>query len=191
MNTSMELVPPGRGPRLWLFGLTVLLPLGITAVAVASRLTGAGHLFAANTTWTSLTPPSLIALAVIALWWVLDRAMRRHHLDVGDGRIRVSTSFYSKTLTLAELQLDAARVVDLEERTEFKPRLKTNGYALPGFHSGHFRLRNGEAAFVAIAGGRRALWLPTHGKQALLLQPRQPDALLAHLRELAKATPRR
>ena len=77
-------------------------------------------------------------------------------------------------------------MVDLDERTEFKPGVKTNGYSVPGFHSGHFRLRNREKAFVAIAGERRALWLPTsHNGSGLLLQPQQPDALLKRLRELA------
>ena len=193
MNGPLDLEPPGRAPRMWLFGLAVLLPVAITGVALAwaSASEGPKRLIAGSMPLTSLATLAGIALLTLSLWWLLDRAMRRHRLEVVDGRIRVRTSFYSKTLALADLQLDAARVVDLQERTEFKPLLKTNGYALPGFHSGHFRLRDGSSAFVAIAGERRVLWLPTTHKQALLLQPRQPDALLALLRELAKANPRR
>jgi len=186
MKAALDLVPPGREPRLWLFGLCVLLPATIIGGALAWPSTTGGPL-----RLTTLATLAGAALLTLGLWWLLDRAMRRHHLELGDGGIRVRTSFYSKTVVLAELQLDAARVVDLQERTEFKPALKTNGYALPGFRSGHFRLRNGSSAFVAITGNGRALWLPTTGRQALLLQPRQPETLLAHLRELAKATPRR
>ena len=39
--------------------------------------------------------------------------------------------------------------------------LKSNGYALPGFRSGWFRLRNWQKAFVATSDGERVLWLPT------------------------------
>ena len=98
--------------------------------------------------------------------------------------------FHRRRLTLAELRLDQARVIDLAERTGFKPALRSNGTSLPGFHSGWFRLRNRSRAFVAIAGGSRVLWLPTTRGYDLLLQPPQPQALLQHLRELAAAPAR-
>lgn len=193
MNAPLELVPPGRQPRTWLFALYVVLPLPITGGALAwSRVAdGPRRLLADSMLLSSLTTFAGTALLTVSLWWLLDRAMRRHRLELGDGSLRVLTSFYSRTLRLPELRLDSARVVDLQERPEFTPSLKTNGYALPGFRSGHFRLRNGDSAFVAISGGQRVLWLPVRSGKGLLLQPRAPEALLCHLRELAKATPRR
>jgi len=95
-----------------------------------------------------------------------------------------------RVVGICELYIDRARVVDLAERTGLKPLFKTNGPSLPGFHSGWFRLRNRSCAFVAIAGGSRVLWLPTTRGYDLLLQPRQPQALLQHLRELAAAPAR-
>lgn len=192
MNPSFDLAPPSRAPRLWLFALAVALPAAIAAIALVSgsaeealqALDSGG-----GVAWS--TAGAGVVVWVLVLWWFLDRMMRRHRLRLEGGRLRVQTSFYSVDLGLEELKLEQARVVDLEERTEFRPVLKTNGYALPGFKSGHFRLRSGDKAFVAIAGERRALWLPTTRREALLLQPRQPDALLSHLRELAAAPPRR
>ena len=76
-------------------------------------------------------------------------------------------------------------MVDLDEHTELKPSWKTNGTALPGFKSGWFRMRNRHKAFVAMTTGPRVLWLPTSKGHDLLLQPRQPQALLDRLREMA------
>lgn len=185
----IDLVPPGRTPRLWLFALGVVLPavfiVGALAYEAANAVPPAS---VADGVSTSL----IVTLAGLALLWlVLDRLMQRHRLELEADRLKVRTSFYSIDLAISELKLDAARVVDLEERAEFRPSLKANGYALPGFKSGHFILGNGDKAFVAVAGERRALWLPTTRGTTLLLQPRQPDALLSRLRELANPTPRR
>jgi hypothetical protein len=193
LDPRLQLVPPGRGPRLWMFGLCVLLPAVVTLAALLAVEGG-------NTHWDFAGgDPILVGAAIIGvemllaitLWALLDRAMHRHRLALSPGALDIKTSFYSHSVPLAQLKLDEARVVDLHERTDFMPGAKSNGYAIPGFHSGHFRLRNGEKAFVAIAGERRALWLPTAGKAGLLLQPQQPDALLGHLRELATKAQRR
>lgn len=192
LDPRLQLVPPGTPPRLWMFGLCVLLPVLVTLAALLAVGGGDTHWdFAGG-------DPVLVGTAIIgvelllmsAIWALLDRVMRRHRLLLSGDSLEVKTSFYSRIVPLSELRLDQARVVDLHERTEFKPGLKTNGYSVPGFHSGHFRLRNREKAFVAIAGERRALWLPTAHDAGLLLQLQQPDALLNRLRELA-TTPRR
>jgi len=189
LDPRLQLLPPGIRPRLWMFGLCVLLPVLVTAAALLAVSGGDTHWdFAGG-------DPVMVGMAIIgaelllmsAIWALLDRAMRRHRLALSGDSLEVKTSFYSRIVPFSELRLDQARVVDLHERTEFKPWVKTNGYSVPGFHSGHFRLRNREKAFVAIVGERRALWLPTARNAGLLLQPQQPDALLNRLRELATA----
>jgi hypothetical protein len=193
LDPRLQLVPPGSQPRLWMFGLCVLLPVLVTVAALLAVRGG-------DTRWDFAGgDPVMVGAAIIgvesllmlAIWALLDRAMRRHRLALSEDSLEVKTSFYSRMVPVSELKLDEARVIDLDERTEFKPGVKTNGYSVPGFHSGHFRLRNREKAFVAIAGERRALWLPTAHDAGLLLQPQQSDALLNRLRELATTPPRR
>jgi hypothetical protein len=193
LDPRLQLVAAGKQPRLWMFCLCVLLPVLITVAALLAVKGGDTHWdFAGG---NPLTVGAAIVgaelLLMLALWAWLDKAMRRHRLALSAGSLEVKTSFYSRLVPLSELRLDEARVVDLDERTEFRPRVKTNGYSVPGFHSGHFRLRNREKAFVAIVGERRALWLPAVHGAGLLLQPQQPDALLNRLRELATNPPRR
>ena len=189
---SLDLVPPGTKPRVVLFLLGVALPLLITVAAALWDQAGSGAELAAGAEGSHhwLVVGGVMAFVVL-LWTLLQLAMKRHRLELDRAQLRVATTFYTRTVPLSELLLDKARVIELEERPEFKPGLKSNGYALPGFQSGHFQLRNGDRAFVAIAGERRALWLPTASGKGLLLQPHQPDALLERLRELAQAQRRR
>jgi hypothetical protein len=111
--------------------------------------------------------------------------LKRHRLQLDVGGLEIATTFYKQRIPLADLKLDAARVVRLDEHPDLKPMLKSNGYALPGFRSGWFRLRNWQKAFVATSDGERTLWLPTTRGLGLLLQPRDPQRLLDRLRELA------
>ena len=116
-------------------------------------------------------------MLVVSLWLLLHFAMGRHRLELDAERLRVSNSFYTRHVALSDPLLEKARVIELDERTKFKFVFKTNGYAVPGFQRGHFRLGNGDRAFVAMSGGSRALWLPASSGKGLLLQPHRPDAL--------------
>ena len=93
------------------------------------------------------------------------------------------STFFRSRVALAQLQLAQARVIDLDERLELRPQLKTRGYSLPGLRSGWYRLRNKRKAFVATADSRHVLWLPTAAGHALLLDVRDPHGLLALLHE--------
>jgi len=192
-DPRLQLVPVDASARLLLFFLCVLLPLIITAVSLLWASPGAAPVKPASGSPALASAAILAGLLALtlALWFVLDRAMLRHRVQLTASRLEVKSSFYSQSLPLSELQLGQARVIDLDEHKGYKPRIKSNGFALPGFSSGYFRLRNGHKAFVAIAGGPRVLWLPTSNGRDLLLQPRQPDALLQRLRELAAQSPHR
>lgn len=187
LDPRLQLVPPGTKPRLLMFLLCVIVPFLTTVAALwwTVRKGGSMNLIGDSLSLTVLLTAGGVLALVLAIWFMLDRAMHRHRLQLTPLALEVKTSFYSTSVPLSELDLEQARVIDLHERIEFKPRLKTNGYAIAGFNSGHFRLKNGEKAFVAMAGERRALWLPTSRGKGLLLQPRQPEALLKRLRELA------
>lgn len=187
LDPRLQLIPAGTAPRLLMFALCVLLPLAITGAALYWSVHSGEplKLVAGSVPLTVALSLGGIGALVLGTWLVLDRAMRRHGLSLSPVSLEVRTSFYSDRVALSELMLDQARVIDLHEHREFNPGRKSNGYALPGFKSGHFRLRNGEKAFVAVAGERRALWLPAKRGKGLLLQPGQPEALLTRLRELA------
>ena len=178
-NAGLELVMPDARARGIFFALCVALPVLITAVALLT----AG--VEAASQQTPLVLGSVVAgvlLLTFLLWFGLDRLMRRHRLQLDPTRIEIVSSFYRRGLALDELRLPEARVIDLDERTELRPSFKTNAMATPGFRSGWFRLRNREKAFVAMASGKRVVWIPTTAGFGLMLEVGQPQALLERLR---------
>ena len=192
-DPRLQLAAAGGRAGFWLFALTFVLPVLITAVALLAAVLGGGplKLIGANLPLTLALSLGGIALLCGALWWALARLMRRQGLELSADALEVRSSFYRCRIALRELKLEQARVVDLDEHTTLKPMLKLNGFSIPGFRSGWFLLRDRRRCFVAIADGQRKLWLPGSGKHDLLLEPRDPAALLAHLRELAAASGRR
>ena len=192
-DPSLQLAPPGERAGFWLFALTFALPVLITAGAIAAAVMGGGPLNLVQDSLALTVALTVGGIAVLcgAMWWGLARLMRRQALELSADVLELRSSFYRCRMPLAELELDQARLVDLDERTEYRPAVKANGFSIPGFRSGWFLLRNRRRTFVAIADGRRKLWLPGSGKHDLLLEPRDPAALLQRLRELASPSGQR
>lgn len=123
-----------------------------------------------------------VSLFVLATGLVLSWAWGRRRIELGDAQLDVLSTFYRKRVALHSLQLERARVVDLAEHGDYRPRSKSNGFSMPGFRSGHFRLRGGGKAFCLITDASRVLALPLRDGSMLLLSPEQPHALLDELK---------
>ena len=110
--------------------------------------------------------------------WTSDAAQTNPDIQPRDAAL------YRKRVPVADLDLERARVVNLDERTELRPWLKSNGMSMPGFQAGHFRLRGDFGkAFCLLTQRERVLSLPLRdGKAQLLLSLEQPQALLGALR---------
>lgn len=122
----------------------------------------------------------VIAVASIGSAISLKRRRVQRHGQV----LQVVAGLFSHRVPIDSIDLERARVVDLDERTELRPAIKTFGMALPGYSAGHFRLRQKLGkAFCLVTDRRRVLWLPLRdGKQQLLLSLEHPHALLDALR---------
>lgn len=165
-------VPPPPAWAWWLLvALGGLLPLGIIATLWLTRAPGV-H---------GGTPALVIVPVVLGL---LVFGMRRRSVQLRNGVLEVRAALYTKRIATTELDLQRARVVNLDERTELRPGWKTNGYATFGFTAGHFRMRKGLGnAFCLLTQRQRVLWLPSRdGKQHILLSLERPQALLDALR---------
>lgn len=130
--------------------------------------------------------PALVGIPCVLVFLLL--LMRRRAVTLNNGVLEVRAALYRKRVAVAELDLPRARSVNLAERTELRPWLKSNGMSMPGFHAGHFRLRGDFGkAFCLLTQRERVAWLPLRdGKSQLLLSLERPQALLDAL----QATPR-
>lgn len=190
--TVIELEAPPPSARIWLFALAVVLPgLGLLAAFIwqgGPRLwwPGTGHHLLDQA--IAVTVPVLV---LFAIWSVTTIALKRHRLEIRGGTLDVIAGWHRDRLAAGDLQLEQARIGTLDEHPEWKPWLKSRGMALPGFRGGWFRTRGFQRVFACITDGERVLWIPTARKHAVLLQARQPQALLEHLRRMTPATPGR
>ena len=177
----LHLAPAPARTRMWLWLLAGVLPAMVAGV-LFGYLAAQGRM--APT--TALAGFVAIVLPALLVGIAIGKQMRGHRLVLRARDVGLVTGTYRQLLAYPELDLDRARVLDLDEHLEFRPRLKTSAMVLPGFQTGWYRLRNGSRALVARAGGKRVLWIPTTRGFGLLLQPREhPRELLQALREAA------
>ncbi len=154
----------------------------------------------ANAPWieVTLSPPwfrmggsaawSLIVIAVLAVG--LGAAFFRRRVELAGNVLDVRSTMYRRRVPVAQLRLDQAEVVDLQRDRRFGIRVKTNGYSMPGFYSGHFRLQGGGKGFALVTDRARVLALPVSDGSTLLLSVDRPQALLDALRKVAASAPR-
>lgn len=129
---------------------------------------------------------AVTVLIGIGLGWAFFR--RRVVLD--GPVLDVRSTLYRRRTPVAELLLEQAEVVDLGRDRRYGIRFKTNGYSMPGFYSGHFRLQGGGKGFALVTDRTRTLVIPVRGGSTLLLSLERPQALLDALRKVAAAAPR-
>ena len=177
--------------------LWVVLPLLLAfAISVYAQL----HTARADAPWmeVTLSPPwfrmggsaawSLVVIAALGIG--LGLAFFRRRVEFDGTVLDVRSTMYRRRVPVAQLQLDRAEVVDLGRDRRYAIRFKTNGYSMPGFHSGHFRLQGGGKGFALVTDRARTLVIPVRGGSTLLLSLERPQALMEALRKVAAAAPR-
>lgn len=175
-----EVATPRGMPLLWLWAPLLLA----TSIQPFARLVAGEP--ALTQTPASWLPFVLLPLAGV----ILSLLYRRRRIVLADGQLDITSTFYRKRVAIGAMRLERARIVDLAEHTGFKPARKTNGYQLPGFRSGHFRLRDGGKAFCLVTDNNRVLVLPLRDGSTLLITPEHPRRLLDDLQTLAASAPR-
>jgi hypothetical protein len=131
--------------------------------------------------------PSLwaAALGLFLVVALLCCQVRRRSVTLEADVLVIRAGVHTRRVKASRLELERARIVDLEERTELLPGRGTFGASLPGYQTGWFRTRQWGKGFYLLTDRRRVLWLPEHGGPHLLLSLQQPQVLLAALNAMA------
>lgn len=182
-----QLSPPTRRAKIWLAAICLLLPvviIGASAIPIFASL--APRASAQNeVTWISVAAVAFSVLFCIGVFLVLRHFMLRRSLHLDRSSLTVISSFYRRQIALSDIDLAASKVINLDEKTEMKPLLKTNGFFIPGYQSGWFRTRSLKKTLVAILSGPKVLWLPTRLGYDVLLEVEHPDQFLRAMRDHA------
>ncbi|MFI3487881.1 hypothetical protein, partial [Klebsiella pneumoniae] len=101
--------------------------------------------------WFRMGGSAAWSLLVIALLGIgLGTAFFRRRVELAGDVLDVRSTMYRRRVPVAQLRLDQAEVVDLQRDRRYGIRVKTNGYSMPGFYSGHFRLQGGGKGFALV-----------------------------------------
>jgi hypothetical protein len=151
--------------------LVVPLPL----ISLLAGMVGIG--FAARQASSAWLAVIAIALAGALIVWLV----RRRHVVLDGNLLTVAAGINTARIPIA----------DLDDHTTLRPGWKTFGTAMPGFHAGHFRLRNRSSAFVLLTDRTKVLALPQRSGRMLLMSLERPQTLLDALQTMAETRARR
>jgi len=114
--------------------------------------------------------------------------MRNARFEVSSAGLRLRGDLYGRIIPAVDLRGGSARLVDLNESTEYQTARRTVGTGLPGYRAGWFRLRNGEKALLYVTDPTRVVYIPTRAGYSVMLSPRDPEALLNAVRAVSPAS---
>lgn len=168
-----EVAPPGKAAL-------GLLTAAFAAAGVGAVLAGAmqGAEKGADALFVLIALIPVAALALGFAVWVI----RRRSVVFESGELTVKATLHTRRVARSELDVDKARIVNLDDAQEFKPVLRMWGFGLPGFQAGHFWLKDRRRAFCLLTARDRVLVLPERSGRLILLSLERPQALLDALR---------
>ena len=96
--------------------------------------------------------------------------------------LTIHDRFYPVTLKAADVDVARVRLVDIVVDREWRPTMRTNGFANAHYRSGWFRVANGRKVRMYRAGGTRLVLIPPKGDAAtVLMEVQDPEQFLGEL----------
>ena len=108
--------------------------------------------------WIMATIAALLLILGLFLGW-LAFSFGHPFVVLTNEDLRLNVPLYGRTIPNAEIAVNQARIVDLNNEPPLNPRFRTNGIGLPGYRVGWFRLRNGDRALAAITRPKQVLYV--------------------------------
>jgi hypothetical protein len=110
---------------------------------------------------------------------------RKVGIQAEDRQIRIRGDMYGRNITVSSLNLAMAKIVNLDEHRELRPKWRTNGIGLPGYQAGWFKLADGEKALLFVIDPKAVVYVPTDEGYALLVSVAEAPRFLASLKKQA------
>jgi hypothetical protein len=91
---------------------------------------------------------------------------------------------YGKNINKEFIIKDGIRIINLNEKSDYVPYLRTNAIGFPRYYEGWFRLKNREKALVLIRGKtKKAVYIPTRKDFSIVLGTNDPEGLVKSINE--------
>lgn len=153
----------------------------LAAFACATAALAIAALLLPTPPWLRLAlAAGLFALTGLLAYFLI--AGSRAVVVVGGDAVRLRIPVYGRSIPWASINRAATRVITFGSSPQLKPRVRTNGMSVPGYHVGWFRLANGSRALAALtAMDRDVVYVSLVDGTAVLLSVRDPKAFMARL----------
>lgn len=92
-------------------------------------------------------------------------------------KFELDVPFYGVSLKRSEILVTGIRPLDLQEEPGLKPDFRSNGFGMPGFQLGWFRLQDGQKALLAVGEGDQ-LVIPTKAGFVIIVSSESTDRLI-------------
>ncbi len=97
--------------------------------------------------------------------------------------LTIHDRFYPATVNASDVDIDRMRIVDIKTSQDWRPTLRTNGFAVPHYRSGWFRVASGQTVRMYRADATLLVLLPPkRGGTGVLLEVNEPERFLATVR---------
>jgi hypothetical protein len=97
--------------------------------------------------------------------------------------LSIHDRFYPVTLRAADVDLSEMRIVNIATDKDWRPVLRTGGFANFHYHAGHFRVASGRSVRMYRADGKSLVLLPAkQGRTPVLYQVSQPEQFMSEVR---------
>ena len=98
--------------------------------------------------------------------------------------LTIRDRFYPVIVSAVSVDVDHIRVVDIATDPDWRPTARTNGFANAHYHSGWFRVANGQKVRLYRTDGTRLVLLPPQGDGVpVLLEARDPEEFARKVRQ--------
>ena len=169
-----------------------VVPLGRPTVAMLCAMAGAVLVLAAGLAVLLPTPPWITAaatLGLLAIAGLLGYFLYGGLSDaavVDDQVLRINAPIYGRSIPRKLIDAKGVRTITLASNPTLRPRIRTNGLSVPGYHIGRFRLADGSRAFVLLTStSGEIVHVPLTDGTAALVSVQDASGLVAALRTLA------
>ena len=178
MKQEFAVPPVGKPAMIIALGLGLLIPLGM--------------LLALFTGHASKPPLQVVFMALLIMVTVLAifvGVFRNLRVRIDGRTLLVQGGLFRRRVDISELDLDSARVLDLNEHRERRPLWRMFGAGLPGYRVGDYYTRDKRRAFCLITNFSRVLRIERRNGHLLMISAERPNDLLKALQTAASAQP--
>ena len=123
--------------------------------------------------------PIIVLLLVLALYMLsMVYFSKNSSVHLAEDELVIKGGTYGRTLPLSELNIEAARVVNLYRERDYQLKWRKNGIGMPGYNAGWFQLQNSQKVLAFVTDEKEVVYIPTENGYDLMFSVNEAEEFL-------------